>query len=104
MEKYAWRATVNEGCLDEYIKRHDEIWEEMKAVLKEAGIANYTIWTDGKNLFGYYECEKGVEYAKRVQNESPVVAKWNVYMKDVMTMKTAEGESQPTLKCVFNLD
>ena len=40
MERYAWKATVKEGMLAEYIKRHDEIWEEMKDMLHEAGIRN----------------------------------------------------------------
>ena len=43
MEKYAWKAYIKEGCLDEYVKRHNEIWQEMKDVLKSAGIRNYTI-------------------------------------------------------------
>lgn len=43
MEKYAWKATVIEGKLEEYVKRHDEIWDEMKEVLEKAGIVNYTI-------------------------------------------------------------
>ena len=87
MEKYAWKATVIEGKIDEYIKRHDEIWDEMKAVLENAGIVNYTIWNVGNELFGYYECEKGVEYAAKVQSESEVVDRWNEYMKDVMVME-----------------
>ena len=61
MEKYAWKATVKDGCLEEYCKRHNEIWPELVEVLKQAGICNYTIWNVGNELFGYYECEKGVE-------------------------------------------
>ena len=38
MERYAWRGRVKEGCIEEYKRRHAEIWPEMKAVLKEAGI------------------------------------------------------------------
>lgn len=73
MEKYAWKATVIEGKIDEYIKQHNEIWPEMLEVLNSAGIRNYTIWNVGNELFGYYECEKGAEYAAKVQNESKVV-------------------------------
>ena len=69
MIKYAWIAKVKKGCLEEYIRRHDQIWQEMKDVLKEASIRNYTIWTDGEQLFGYYECEKGTEHALKVQKE-----------------------------------
>ena len=73
MEKYAWKARVVKGKEAEYEKRHAEIWEEMKAVLKSAGIKNYTIWRVGEELFGYYECEKGIEYAAKIQRESEVV-------------------------------
>ena len=105
MEKYAWKGMIKEGALDEYIKRHDEIWPEMVEVLKAAGIKNYTIWNVGCEMFGYYECEKGVEYAAKVQAESPVVAKWNEYMKDILIleMDTVTG-AQPLLKKVFTLD
>ena len=87
MEKYAWKAKIVEGAREEYIKRHDEIWEEMKQALEEAGIKNYSIWNVGNDLFGYYECEYGVAHAAKVQRESPVVARWNEYMKDILIME-----------------
>ena len=42
MERFAWTAQLLPGRLDEYIRRHDEIWPEMSTVLEEAGIRNYT--------------------------------------------------------------
>ena len=105
MERYAWKAAVREGCLEEYVRRHREIWPEMLKLLKEAGICNYTIWNVENELFGYYECEKGVEYAAKVQAESPIVDKWNEYMKDVMVMEMDPVTgAQPLLKKVFTLD
>lgn len=105
MEKYAWKATVLDGKLDEYKKRHDEIWPEMTEVLKAAGICNYTIWNVGNSLFGYYECEKGIEHAAKVQAESPVVARWNIYMDDVMRMDAdPETGAQPLMKKMFEMD
>jgi len=74
------------GMHDEYVKRHDEIWPEMLALLKQAGICNYSIWNTGDELFGYYECALGAEHAAKVQRESPIVDRWNAYMKDVMAM------------------
>ena len=105
MEKYAWTAKIKEGKKEEYIKRHNEIWPELVELLKSAGVCNYTIWADGNTLFGYYECEKGVEYAARVQAESPIVDRWNEYMKDVMemVMDPVTG-AQPLLVKVFTLD
>ena len=105
MEKYAWKGMIKEGMIDEYVKRHNEIWPEMVTVLKDAGIKNYTIWNTGNELFGYYECEKGVDYAAKVQAESPVVDKWNEYMKDILIMEMdPETGAQPMLKKVFTLD
>lgn len=83
MERVVWKAHVLPGQLAEYIRRHDEIWPEMSQVLDEAGIRNYSIWTDGNILFGYYECDN-VERAARVRANSPVVTRWNEYMNDVM--------------------
>ena len=56
-------------------------------------------------LFGYYECEKGVAYAEKVQAESPVVDRWNEYMKDILEleMDLVTG-AQPKLEQVFRLD
>ena len=86
MEKCTWKATLLPGMRDEYVRRHDEIWPEMKETLAQAGIVNYTIWRCGDELFGDYECEKGAAYAAKVQAESPVVDRWNEYMRDVMVM------------------
>ena len=105
MEKYGWKATIVDGSIDEYIKRHQQIWPEMVEVLKEAGIKNYTIWNVGNEMFGYYECEKGIEYAAKVQAESPVVDRWNEYMKDILIMEMdPETGAQPLMKKVFEMD
>ena len=48
MERMAWRGRIKPGCKEEYIRRHNEIWPEMTALLKEAGICNYTIFADGE--------------------------------------------------------
>ncbi|HPJ02702.1 MAG TPA: L-rhamnose mutarotase [Candidatus Limiplasma sp.] len=104
MEKRAWKALLKPGMKAEYIKRHDEIWPEMTEVLKAAGICNYTIWNIGDELFGYYECEKGVAYAEKVQAESPVVARWNVHMAGLMDMVRDETGAAARLENVFMLD
>ncbi len=102
MERYAWKAILKDGMLEEYKRRHDEIWPEMKAVLEEAGICNYSIWITEQEIFGYYECEKGIEHAARVQAESPVVDRWNVYMEDVMTMvMDPVTGAQPRMEQIF---
>lgn len=104
-ERYAWKAAILPGKKEEYIKRHNEIWPQLTALLKQAGICNYSIWSTGNDLFGYYECEKGRGFAAKTQAESPIVEKWNEYMKDVMVMEPdPETGAQPLLCEVFYLE
>ena len=105
MDRYAWKAMLKPGMKEEYKRRHDAIWPEMVALLKAAGIRNYTIWNVGDELFGYYECEKGLDYAASVQAQSPIVDKWNQYMDDVMTMPLDPDTGvQPKLERLFFLE
>ena len=105
MERMAWKGRIKPGCKAEYIRRHDEIWPEMKALLKEAGICNYTIFANGEELFGYYECEKGIEFAERTQAQSPIVDRWNAYMADILELEMDPiTGAQPKLEPVFRME
>lgn len=104
MERYAWCGRVK-GDIAEYKRRHDEIWPEMKELLHDAGIRNYSIWNVGDRLFGYYECEFGVDYAARVQGESPIVEKWNEYMDDILELEMdPDTGAQKKLTEVFRFE
>lgn len=105
MERVAWKGRIKPGCKEEYIRRHDAIWPEMTALLKEAGIRDYTIFANGNELFGYYECEKGLSFAQRAQAGSAVVDHWNEYMRDVLELEMdPETGAQPALEAVFRMD
>ena len=99
MERFAWKGRIKPGMAEEYKRRHDNIWPEMKELLKQAGICNYTIWSDGEELFGYYECEKGIAFAEQTQAGSPIVDRWNDYMQDVLELEMdPETGAQPKMK------
>lgn len=105
MEKYCWKAKIKSGQKEEYIRRHNNIWPELVNLLKEAGITNYSIWINGNDVIGYYECKKGIDFAAKKQADSPIVDNWNEYMKDVMVMELdpVSGD-QPMMEKVFELD
>jgi len=104
-ERMAWKGRIKANQKAEYIRRHNEIWPELVELLKHAGISNYTIFCSGDELFGYYECDNGVAYAEKTQAESPIVDKWNEYMKDILEleMDPVTG-AQPKLEVVFRMD
>ena len=105
MEHMAWKGRIKPGCKEEYKRRHDANRPEMVEELKKAGICNYSIFYVNDELFGYYECEKGVAYAEKVQAESPVVDRWNDYMKDILELEMdPETGAQPKLEQGVRLD
>ena len=38
MKRIAFRMKLNKGFADQYKKRHDEIWPDLKALLKTYGV------------------------------------------------------------------
>src|SRR5689334_22174491 len=103
MKRVAFKMKLFNGREDEYKKRHDKIWNELKEQLKQTGIKDYSIFLDEKTncLFAYLSVED-VAKLDELSNE-PVMKKWWSYMKDIM--ETNEDDSPVTipLKEVFYL-
>ena len=55
MPRLAFKMFLHAGQAEEYRRRHDEIWPELKALLKQSGIGNYSIHLDAdtNTLFAY---------------------------------------------------
>ena len=82
--RHAFKMYLNPGMEAEYIRRHDEIWPELSALLKEVGVSNYSIHLDRETgvLFGYLERGEGHTMADLPKH--PVMQKWWAYMGDIM--------------------
>ena len=82
--KYAERFYLTDiSKRDEYLRRHAEIWPEMKALIEAAGIYDYTIWLSGTDLFACYESDD-IEHTVSVLMQSPVKKKWDASMKGLI--------------------
>jgi len=86
MERVVWSATILPGRKTEYIRRHREVWPEMRELFDRAGMRNYSIWCAGDRLFGYYEAEFGLAHARQVQAAADVYHKWNESMRDLIAI------------------
>ena len=55
LERIAFKMQLKPGYEAEYKKRHNELWPEMVTLLKESGIAHYSIFHDPETniLFAY---------------------------------------------------
>ena len=59
MIRKAFLMTLKPGSRDEYERRHNPIWPELRDVLKMHGVHNYSIFLDPATdrLFAYAEIE-----------------------------------------------
>ncbi|PSL36367.1 L-rhamnose mutarotase [Planomicrobium soli] len=74
--KFAWTWTIKEEVLDDYVKLHEEPWQEVLDEHTKAGIQNYSIFQNGAQFFYCFECED-VERAFAYIAESEACNKWN---------------------------
>lgn len=104
MIKKAIRMKVYPDKHEEYKKRHDELWPELKKELKQHGCLSYTIWLDEETnfLFGYLEIEDESKWAKLPATE--INKKWWDYMKDIMETNEDHSPTTSNLKNVFDLN
>ena len=103
MERIAFKMKLHKGCADEYKKRHDALWPELTAMLKEAGITEYSIFLDEETyfLFGYYKITDAELLKDLPQNE--IMKKWWNYMKDLMDTNEDNSPVSKSLQEVFYL-
>jgi len=92
------------GMEEEYKKRHNELWDEMKDMIHEHGGENYSIFLDrGTNmLFGYIEIEDEEKWKKGA--ETAINRKWWHYMADIMETNEDESPVSWDLNLMFHLD
>lgn len=55
MKRVGVTIGLRRECLEEYRRIHVRLWPEIEGALKEAGLANYSIFHQDGQLFGYFE-------------------------------------------------
>ena len=104
MQKIAFKMKLKPGFKEEYKKRHDEIWPELKSLLKENGVSDYTIFLDEEtNTLFAVQQQDGNQSSQDLGN-SPIVQKWWAYMADLMETNPDHSPVSIPLVKVFHLD
>lgn len=104
MEKIAFRMQLNPGMEAEYKKRHDEIWPELVALLKEVGISDYSIHLDRETnaLFGVLW--RTDDHRMDDLPGHPVMKRWWAHMADIMATKADNEPRSVPLVTVFHME
>ena len=103
MPRIAFKMKLHAGQEAEYKCRHDALWPELEKLLKETGIADYSIFLDEKtlDLFGVLN----IENPARLEDlpGHPVMQKWWAYMADIMETNPDHSPLSVPLREVFYL-
>ena len=68
MKRFAFKMYLKKGCEKEYAKRHAAIWPELKQMIKNQGVSDYSIfWDKDTNLlFAVQKCDSDTIIGMRV--------------------------------------
>ena len=104
MPRYAFKMRLNPGQRDEYKRRHDAIWPELSALLKDAGISNYSIHLDAdtNTLFAYLE--RPADHRMDELPRHAIMQRWWAYMADIMATNGAGEPVAVPLEELFYLE
>jgi L-rhamnose mutarotase len=103
MIRKAFVMSVHAGKEKEYEHRHNPIWPELEAVLKQHGVHNYSIFlhAETQQLFAYAEIEDEARWQAIAR--TPECQKWWRYMSDVMPSNSDTSPQATDLHEVFHL-
>ncbi len=104
MKRSSFKMKLLPGMKEEYRKRHDEIWPELKQLLIESGVRDYTIFLDEETdtLFAVQKNVGGG--GSQDLGTLEIVQKWWAYMADIMETNEDNSPVSVSLEEVFHLD
>lgn len=92
MQRVCFVMEIIPGRESEYQRRHDEIWPELVAELRDAGVRNYTLFRRGTDVIAYAECHPDAATAFGRVGATDVNARWAEWFTDVLAEHTdADG-------------
>jgi L-rhamnose mutarotase len=104
MIRKAFKMKVFADKKEDYIQRHNPIWDELKAVLQAHDVSNYSIFMDPETeiLFGYAEIQSEEQW-NAIANTA-MCKKWWAFMSDCMETNSDQSPVSIALTEVFHLD
>ncbi|RCK26880.1 L-rhamnose mutarotase [Thalassospira lucentensis] len=84
MEKIAFKMMLNPGQATEYKKRHDEIWPALSALLKDAGISDYSIFLDEETNILFAVLRRTADHKMDALPNHEIMQRWWEFMGDIM--------------------
>jgi len=104
MKRRAFTMKLKKGFEAEYKKRHDKVWPEVQAALREAGVSDYSIFLDEETLTLFAVQKLADNNTAAALPQHPAIGKWWDYMADIMETHEDNSPKEISLREVFHMD
>lgn len=104
MQRQCFSFQIRPGTQGEYQKRHDEIWPELVAELKDAGLSNYTLFRyDDDHVIGYVECEPDAATCFGKLALADANTRWSKWFEDIIVSLTDDEGNMHSMQELWHL-
>lgn len=102
MKIEAFKMFLKPGFEEEYERRHREIWPEVKDLLKESGVYDYSIFLDKETNILFAVQKVSGDQGSQDLGGTEIIQRWWAYMKDIMeTNPDNSPVSIPLHQCFY---
>ncbi|MCQ2143230.1 MAG: L-rhamnose mutarotase [Bacteroidales bacterium] len=103
-QRLAFKMFLKPGCKEEYKKRHAALWPELRKLLKDSGVGNYSIFLDEETniLFAYQEVCGGT--GSQDLGNMEINQKWWDFMADIMEVNPDNSPISIPLEDMFYME
>lgn len=103
MARHAFRMQLKPGMAAEYRARHDAIWPELSALLRDAGISDYWIFLDEETGALFATLELAEVNQRDALPGHPVMQQWWESMAPLMETQADSRPLEWSLTPMFHM-
>lgn len=86
-ESLAFCLRLRAGCEDEYRRRHDALWPEIRQGLLAAGVLHYEIFLEPDSLLLFAFMVRSSDHGMDSLRAQPVWQRWQEHMADILVQQ-----------------
>ncbi len=96
MERVCFVYELQPGAEEEYERRHREVPDELRRLLDEAGVSDYSIFRRESTLYCFLEARPSWAVAQEVLSQSEVQHRWTDSLRHLFA-RIADEDGRPLL-------
>jgi L-rhamnose mutarotase len=104
VKRIAFKMKLKPGVIEEYEKRHRDLWPELHALLKDVGISEYSIFWDQETDYLFAFQKQVGDKSSQDLGQTEIVQKWWAYMADISETNPDNSPVSVDLKEVFYME